>query len=158
MGSEWNKTHRKECNEALRRWRQAHPRVRVRRRGRRQAHPEEIRECNRRWREAHREQVREYRRRWNQTHPERLAYRNAKHRCENRANVRYKHYGGRGIEFRFKSFDEFFTELGPRPTPKHSVDRFPNNDGHYEPGNVRWATPKEQRANQRRIKEWNANP
>lgn len=52
----------------------------------------------------------------------------------------YPEYGERGMEFRFLDFQHFFDTLGPRPSPTHSLDRFPNNDGHYEPGNVRWAT------------------
>lgn len=47
----------------------------------------------------------------------------------------------RGIEFRFESFDEFFAEVGRRPTPKHSLDRIKNN-GHYEKGNVHWEQSK----------------
>ena len=38
------------------------------------------------------------------------------------------------------SFEQWYAELGPRPSPEHSVDHFPNNDGNYEPGNVRWAS------------------
>lgn len=45
-------------------------------------------------------------------------------------------------------FLNFLAHIGPRLSPKHSLDRI-NNDGNYEPGNVRWATWKEQRANQR---------
>jgi hypothetical protein len=52
------------------------------------------------------------------------------------------------VEFRFDDFDEWFTELGPRPEGC-SVDRI-DNLGHYEPGNVRWATHKEQCNNRRR--------
>lgn len=79
------------------------------------------------------------------------AYHRARQRCTNSKYKDWAYYGGRGIEFRFTSFEQFFTELGPRPSAKHSLDRWPNNDGHYAPGNVRWATAKEQAAN-RRIK------
>jgi hypothetical protein len=69
----------------------------------------------------------------------------AKRRCEDTTNKRYDRYGGRGIEFRFTSFEQFYDELGIRPEGC-SVDRI-NNDGHYEPGNVRWASDKEQANN-----------
>ena len=82
--------------------------------------------------------------------PEYIAFVNAKGRCRNSADPRYGTYGARGIEFRFTSFDEFFTELGPRPQGK-VIDRI-NNDGHYEKGNIRWATRKEQSNNTRRNK------
>lgn len=83
---------------------------------------------------------------------ERYAFSAAKQRCTNPRDPGYKNYGGRGITFRFASFEDFYKELGPKPTPKHSVDRI-NNDGHYEPGNVRWATRSEQNKNTRRTKE-----
>lgn len=78
-------------------------------------------------------------------------YEGAKQRCVNPNAPSFENYGGRGIEFRFTSFEQFFSELGNRPSPQHSVDRI-NNDGHYEPGNVRWATRAEQMANSRRWK------
>lgn len=39
--------------------------------------------------------------------------------------------------------------MGPRPSKKHSLDRYPDNNGHYEPGNVRWATREQQSRNKR---------
>jgi hypothetical protein len=73
----------------------------------------------------------------------------ARQRCRNPRHDAYKWYGARGIEFRFTSLAQFAAELGERPTPKHTLDRT-NNDGHYEPGNVRWATASEQLLNQRK--------
>ena len=80
--------------------------------------------------------------------PEREAYQAAKGRCQNPNNAVYHNYGGRGIEFRFKSYDEFISEVGVKPSPNHSLDR-KDNDGHYEPGNIKWSTPVEQNRNRR---------
>lgn len=85
--------------------------------------------------------------------PTHSSYKSAKQRCTNPRNNRFHLYGGRGIEFRFTSFEEFFTEVGKRPSLRHSIDRKDPN-GHYEPGNVRWATPKVQRANRRDSKQY----
>jgi hypothetical protein len=82
---------------------------------------------------------------------EEQAYYNARARCTNPNNRNYKNYGGRGIEFRFTSFEQFHAEIGGRPTGK-TLDR-QNNDGHYEPGNVRWASRSEQARNKRRPTE-----
>lgn len=65
------------------------------------------------------------------------SYSKAKQRCKINHKGVYK-----DIEFRFNSFDEWFAELGPRPEGM-SVDRI-DPRGHYEPGNVRWATHKQQ--------------
>lgn len=73
---------------------------------------------------------------------------NARSRCRHPKNPRYDSYGGRGIEFRFDSFHDFFKCLGFRPSAKYSIDRI-DNDGHYEPGNVRWATSDTQNRNKR---------
>jgi len=75
------------------------------------------------------------------------SYESAKARCQNSNNRDWNLYGGRGIEFRFDSFEAFYAELGSRPKGM-TVDRV-NNDGHYEVGNVRWATDKEQANNRR---------
>jgi hypothetical protein len=82
--------------------------------------------------------------------PEYTSYHSAKKRCNNPNATQYCDYGGRGIEFRFKSFEEFYRELGERPEPKfdYSLERIENN-GHYELGNVKWATKKQQARNRR---------
>lgn len=78
--------------------------------------------------------------------PEMRSFGSAKNRCTNQSNKSYASYGGRGIEFRFASFEEFLAAVGRRPSPKHTLDRV-NVHGHYEPGNVRWATQREQQRN-----------
>jgi len=75
-----------------------------------------------------------------------------KDRCENPSNDRYERYGGRGIKVIFGSFEDFLKEVGPRPSDSYTIDRFPNNDGNYEPGNVRWATVADQNRNTSRNK------
>jgi hypothetical protein len=65
-------------------------------------------------------------------------------RCRNPKSHNWKYYGARGIAVKFPSFEEFFATVGPRPTTKHSIDRWPDNNSHYQPGNVRWATRSEQ--------------
>lgn len=73
-------------------------------------------------------------------------------RCENPNNPKYKDYGGRGIKIckRWRgSFVLFLKDMGHKPSAKHSIDRFPNNDGNYTPSNCRWATKKQQVENRR---------
>lgn len=77
-----------------------------------------------------------------------VSYQSAKSRCQNENDKDYPRYGGRGVEFRFSSFEEFIAELGPKPEGKRGVDRI-LNDGHYEVGNVRWATDSENSRNRR---------
>ena len=81
-------------------------------------------------------------------HFERRAWVNMNSRCNNPNTPGYRLYGGRGIQVRYSSFDEFFSDIGPRPSASHSVDRI-NTNGHYEPGNCRWATKTEQGNNVR---------
>lgn len=87
-------------------------------------------------------------------------YNNMLARCYNKKNPGYHNYGGRGIKvcMRWKmSFENFLADIGECPSPKHSLDRYPNNDGNYEPGNVRWATKLEQSRNTRRNKRLELN-
>jgi hypothetical protein len=74
-------------------------------------------------------------------------------RCTNPKNPNYSKYGGRGItvcdEWR-EDFATFLRDMGPRPSLRHSIDRYPDNDGPYAPDNCRWATDSQQMQNTRR--------
>lgn len=83
-----------------------------------------------------------------QVTPELRAFSGAKDRCTNPNNISWRHYGGRGIEFRLPSIEHLIADIGRRPTDKHSLDRI-DVHGHYEVGNLRWATPREQAQNKR---------
>lgn len=77
-------------------------------------------------------------------------------RCGNPKAGNFERYGGRGIKVcnRWKaSYVDFLADVGRKPSARHSLDRHPDNDGNYEPGNVRWATGKEQQANRRNSKK-----
>jgi hypothetical protein len=83
--------------------------------------------------------------------PEYRAWSHAKERVTNPSHPKFENYGGRGIKMArrwLNSFESFYAEVGPRPSTDHSIDRI-NNNGNYEPGNVRWATTIIQRNNQR---------
>jgi hypothetical protein len=82
--------------------------------------------------------------------PEYRAWQALKTRCFNPKIVGYHRYGGRGItvcDRWINSFENFLADMGCRPGPEYSIDRFPNNDGNYEPSNCRWATRDQQAAN-----------
>lgn len=86
-------------------------------------------------------------------------------RCTDPGNPAYENYGGRGIGIldRWRKDVAVFIadverEIGPRPEgvsaagrALYSLDRWPDNDGDYEPGNIRWGTAEEQVANQRKV-------
>jgi hypothetical protein len=80
----------------------------------------------------------------------RLVWTSMHRRCEDPGVAGYKHYGGRGIGVcdRWDDFRAFMSDMGPKPSPGHSIDRI-NVNGNYEPSNCRWATATEQAQNKR---------
>lgn len=75
-------------------------------------------------------------------------------RCYTLSNVEYNNYGGKGIVVCDRwlgesGFSNFIADMGEKPTPTHTLDRFPNISGNYEPSNCRWATPLEQSNNRK---------
>src|ERR1041385_2809899 len=85
-----------------------------------------------------------------QKHPLYQTWRGMLRRCEKPTATGYKNYGGRGIEVceRWHNFWMFIEDIGPKPGSDYQLER-KNNDGNYEPGNVKWATTKEQTRNAR---------
>lgn len=84
------------------------------------------------------------------------AFRSMHSRCVNPLHHAFNSYGGRGITVdpRWNDFWTFVADIerecGSKPTPQHTLDRI-DNDGNYEPGNVRWATKKDQSRNTRKF-------
>ncbi len=84
-------------------------------------------------------------------HPLYSTYMNMLHRCHNPSSLSYPNYGARGIKVCSQwraDFWCFVSDVGEKPSPQYSLDRI-NNDGNYEPGNVRWADAQLQYLNSR---------
>ncbi len=83
--------------------------------------------------------------------PEYISWKVLRSRCNNPNNPSWHRYGGRGVRVckRWDDFKNFLADMGRQPSPKHSIDRYPNRDGDYKPSNCRWATPKQQANNTR---------
>lgn len=84
-------------------------------------------------------------------HPLYFTWRGMRERCRSPKHHAYHDYGGRGIRVCDRwnsSFSAFAEDMGQRPSAAHTLDRI-NSNGNYEPGNVRWATAKQQANNRR---------
>lgn len=92
---------------------------------------------------------------WNgKVAPEYICLRNIIQRCTNPGSISYPRYGGIGVSVcdewnSLEKYAAFLSHVGRRPSKNHSIDRFPNRSGNYEPGNVRWATRREQSENRK---------
>jgi hypothetical protein len=82
--------------------------------------------------------------------PEYVVWGKMNSRCRNPRAPDWKNYGGRGITVceRWRDYTAFISDMGPRPTAQHSIERVDNDRG-YEPGNCIWATRAVQVANRR---------
>lgn len=118
-----------------------------------QQHQEKKHKYNKRYNQFHKSENREYQNQYYKTiqgHLHRV-WRNMLHRCNNPKNPRYKDWGGRGIKLKFASFKDFYDyvvkelKVDPRGL---TIDRI-NNDGHYEPGNIRFVSHAENCQNRR---------
>lgn len=122
---------------------------------------ETVRLKKKKYRELNRAKISENYRRYvrENLHPDYGVWKNMKARCHWSKHRSYKNYGGRGIAVcdRWReSFDNFIADMGPRPEPRHlySIDRYPDRNGNYEPGNCRWTTMKSQCNNTRKNLEY----
>ncbi len=87
-----------------------------------------------------------------QKSPEYGAWTAMKTRCAStlpKTAMYYRNLGVTVCDQWMNSFETFLKDVGRRPSPNHSLDRYPDCHGNYEPGNVRWATAKEQSMNRR---------
>lgn len=89
--------------------------------------------------------------------PEHVSWSSMINRCTNEKCNRWDDYGGRGItvcpEWQGpRGFEQFLIDMGERPSPEHTLDRYPDNDGGYCPENCRWATRSDQQRNKRTTK------
>jgi hypothetical protein len=96
---------------------------------------------------------------WQTARKEKAAWQNMLNRCRNPRTEDWPNYGGRGIRVcdRWRSWAAFIADVGMAPSPAHTLDRI-ENDGNYEPGNVRWTLDAVQRFNRREHSPQQARP
>lgn len=104
----------------------------------------------------HKTQLRKDTRRYQIEHPEMGILANARRRCNNPKREHYRWYGARGIKCLIKNTKELIDAIGRRPSKEYSLDRIDNN-GHYEIGNIRWATVREQETTKRHGNQYGVN-
>ncbi len=88
---------------------------------------------------------------------ERTTWHNMKNRCTRPSHNSFSYYAERGIKIckRWEVFENFLADMGPKPTPAHTIERIDNDSG-YRPGNCRWALPAEQAKNKRQARRKNS--
>lgn len=85
--------------------------------------------------------------------PEYRVWMNIKNRCHKESHPKYQKYGAKGVTVcdRWRhDFEAFMADMGPRPSPRHSIDRIDGSRG-YEPENCRWADDFIQNNNRRTV-------
>lgn len=87
-------------------------------------------------------------------HPLYSTWTSMKNRCSNPNHKDYHNYGGKGVGVceRWSRFKHFLDDMGPKPSPTHTLDRI-DSDGDYEPANCRWASSHVQAQNTNRVKK-----
>lgn len=143
-GHEWNPEERRQCPICQS----------VSRKKRRGLHRDEEIAQGKEWVKKNRARYDASQEEWNKRNPGHNCYRSMLGRCLRPTHNAYRHYGGRGITIcdRWQGKDGYrnlIADIGPRPSPKHQLER-KDNDGNYEPGNVKWALKIEQMRNFRR--------
>ena len=112
------------------------------------SHKERMKKTLVRWTKNNKAHISETSRMWRKRNHERIVFKHIEDRTTNPKCKRYNYYGGRGIKNFLKSEQDIINAIGNRPGPGYSIDRIDNN-GHYEKGNIRWATQTQQNLNRR---------